>query len=255
MICANCGTKSSASAKFCRGCGKKAGDGPANAAASKATGDSGKGLKIFKNVVLVASKGDEDDDVVAAPSAGSGRQAESTGSEPSLKTLLYDFVKRECWDVQIKNNKAEELEVVQPKHPIGEGIVAELRIRVDLSGALIKVFLYPDIGLPKKGLADAAILANEISQCMPTGHIEIQESAPHIRFRHVIDVEKISSSDVLLMILNNAVAAAENAFSYPERLKAFAAIGRGEKINDIVNKFYNAPDSWPPLVYGGRIIY
>lgn len=189
------------------------------------------------------------------PSAIVGREVGKNSSDFSLNNLLYDFVKREGWKLPIKNNKAEELEVVQTKHPIGEGIFAELRIRVDLGGALIKVFLYPDIGLPKKGLADAAILANEISQCMPTGHIEIQAAAPHIRFRHVIDVEKILNADALLTILNNAVAAAEGAFSYPERLKAFAAIGRGEKISDIVDRFYNAPDSWPPLVYGDRIIF
>ena len=175
-----------------------------------------------------------------------------------LENILEDVAKSQAWsENQEKGPGSNEFQITRERHEIAEDLYLKLVLRVDIEQSLIKVFAYPPPLLPQDlgKLAAAKVLTHELNICAYSGHFEILENPLEIRFRNVVDVSSLESRAELLRVANNLIVTAEDAFAYPERIKAISALSSDKDIDEIIDIFYNRPDEFPPAVWEDRTVF
>ena len=216
--------------------------------------DSG-GMRIIIDPEYFVEYDDFDGYVVAElgrPKIGSERRFSP------LKNILEDVARNQSWsENQEKGPGSNEFQITRERHEIAGDLHLKLVLRVDIEQSLIKVFAYPPPLLPNElgKLAAAKILAHELTCCTYSGHFEILEDPLEIRFRNVVDVSSLGSRSELLHAFNNLIATAEDAFAYPERIKAISALRLDKDIDEIIDILYNRPDEFPPAIWEDRTVF
>ena len=116
-----------------------------------------------------------------------------------------------------------------------------------------------DVEIEEENFLKACYLLNEINQCIPFGYWQLIKNNENyvLRYRHSINCSDVNVNEELVnSMISNLFNEAVGSFSYSERINVWNYMKNVDDIEEVIDKFFNEPDSFPPTVLlSGQVLY